>query len=250
MTIHLRELINRSLDDELSYVESRTLRAHLADCAECAALAADLRRADALLSGPDPRLPVPPFDAQRLRRGQLGWVGIATAAVFVLLVLAIVGATRDAAVVGSPASPSGTPAVLPTSPIPASATPERSFTPGPSTASPESRCSVAAVGSISVCPKMVPVGGLITIAVGACSNAGEPTVLFFGTAEQFGQPTQGTYGEAGLGSVGPSSGSSRVTLAVPSAVGAIDGRGGGPVRPGLYAVYSKPDLCRTYVSVQ
>ena len=246
MTIHLRELINRSLDDQLSYVESRTLRAHLDDCAECAALAADLRRANALLSGPDPRLPVPPFDAQRVGRGQLGWLGFATAAVFVLLVLAVVGATRDAAVVGS----SGTPAVVPTSPIPASATPERSFTPGPSTASPESRCSVAAVGSITVCPKMVPVGGLITIAVDTCSNRGEPTVLFFGTAEQFGQSTQATYGEVGLGSVGPSSGSSRVTLAVPSAVGAIDGRGGGPVHPGLYAVYSKPDLCRTYFSVQ
>ena len=76
-------------------------------------------------------------------------------------------------------------------------------------------------------------------------------MLFFGTTEQFGQSTQGTYGAGELGQFAvDADGRFQTTIEVPTRIGSIQGQGGGDVKPGLYAIYSKPDLCRTYVTVR
>lgn len=92
------------------------------------------------------------------------------------------------------------------------------------------------------------VGEPLAIAPTGCFKPGERSTLYFGTAEQFGQSTRGTYGEAELGNVGAGSGVSQLTVPVPATLAAIEGRGGGPMLVGLYAVYSKPDLCRAFVT--
>ena len=240
MTTHQHELITRAANCDLSDVESRTLRAHLDGCRECASLAADRCHGDVPLARSEPQPPGPRFDLPSARGTGLAWLGAAATAVALLITVAACNAG------GSSAFATGT---LPAGRISAIATPERSFTPGPSTPSPEF-CSPPVLGAIAVCPMTVSVGASLTINPTGCSTPDGRAVLYFGTAEQFGQSTRGTYGETELGSVGVGSGVSQLIVPVPSALGAINGRGGGPVAVGLYAVYSKPDLCRAFVNVK
>jgi hypothetical protein len=259
MTTHPQELLARSPDDDLSYLEHAALRDHLARCTDCAALASDLRRGEELLTHAEARPPIPSFDDIANRSAGLGWLAAAgaVAAAFVVLAALVVGVSTDGARVGA------APVVATVSPMPASPTPVMSYAPSPSptpvvSAPPVSpsptavECSRPAIGDITLCPAVVSAGAplSITIPPRGCANSGEATILYFGTAEQFGESTAATYGEIELGGFGPSSGISVVTLAVPVRLGALDGRGGGPPHPGLYAVYAKAVGCHTFVTVQ
>jgi putative zinc finger protein len=241
---HPQELLARSLDQDLSYLQRIALREHLAACTDCAALATDLRRGEELLSHAEARPPVPSFDAADRSAGW-GWLSAAgaMATAFVLLTAVVVGFGSERAGVGAaPVATTG-------SPTAAFATPAVSSPPS-STAR---ECARPALGDITLCPAVVSVGARLSITLPSRSCGGDnsgSTTLYFGTAEQFGQSTTATYGETELGGFGPSSGISEVTLAVPDQLAALDGRGGGYLRPGLYAVYAKIAACRTFVTVR
>lgn len=121
---------------------------------------------------------------------------------------------------------------------------------GPS-ATPAQRCSTPVAGTISVCPATATVGAQVTIDGNHCNNPGGPALIDFGTTDQFGQPTAGTYGAIGLGDFTvDANGAFHATVVVPSTLHPIQGQGGGAVRPGLYAIYSKPVMCITYVTIR
>ena len=89
---HVRELIHRSLDEELAPAERARLDAHVATCASCSALSLELRRNDALLSRRDPLPTIPP--SPRVRRAHpLRFVPRAGFAVAVLLFALVLGST-------------------------------------------------------------------------------------------------------------------------------------------------------------
>jgi hypothetical protein len=118
----------------------------------------------------------------------------------------------------------------------------------PSAATP--KCSVAAHGELRACPADATVGQTITLAGTGCGYPGAQAILYFGTTDQFGQPTQGTYGAVEIGRFDmDANGRFATIVTIPSQLQTIQGQGGGPVKSGLYAIYSKPDFCRTYITV-
>ena len=243
MTAHPDELLARSLDRDLGRAEQAAVNAHLAACARCRALAADLRRVDPLIAKREEVSSVPVFDPH-MRRAAIGWLWAPIALAAAIVAVTIVGMPRN--------DGAARPGVIPSaSPTPTPSASEAYPTSSPS-ASPSSRpeCATARTGDLTVCPARVTVGDTVTVEGRSCNNPGANTELYFGTTDQFGQATEGTYGAAHLASVATAAdGRFRADVTIPSLLISIQGQGGGAVKSGLYAIYTKPPACTAYITV-
>ncbi len=165
-----------------------------------------------------------------------------------LAAAAVLAAIVCASCAGAPAT--STPPVA-TAPIAIATLAPRS--PGASpqaapTAGPD--CFFGKVGTLTVCPGVTPIGSAVTISGLECGNPGGPAIIYFGSEAQFGDPTASPYGASELGRFPvDSAGRFRATVMVPTSLDPIQGLGGGAVTPGVYAIYSKPSLCRSRITV-
>ena len=236
---HPEELIARSLDGDLTRDEAAAMNAHLATCAACRELAADLRHTEPLLSRREEVTSVPVFSDQGRPRG-IGWLWVPIALAAAVVAATIVALPRDRGVASPSTAPTATSTI---------AAPTGAASPTP-VASSGASCSSAQIGDIKVCPASAPVGGSLSVSGRACNHPGQPVELYFGTSQEFGQSTAGTYGATRLGTIPVAAdGTFSGTVTVPSRLDPIQQQGGGTVGPGLYGVYTKPDLCRAYVTV-
>ena len=137
-------------------------------------------------------------------------------------------ASLDAIVTLAPRLPSASPQALPTG--------------GPP-------CSAAGIGTLTVCPGLAPIGSAITISGLNCGNPGGPAILYFGSESPGGQTTA-PVGSSELGRFPvDSDGRFQATVTLPTVLDPIQGQGGGAVAPGVYAIYSKPELCSARLTV-
>jgi hypothetical protein len=111
VTAHVRDLIHRSLEEELLPVERARLDAHLSACAPCAALSVELRSNDALLSA---REQLPALPAKRLREyDHFPAAGVMAVGVVVALLAVALGSMlgdfrRGGTAAPTPGSPAAT----------------------------------------------------------------------------------------------------------------------------------------------
>jgi hypothetical protein len=90
-------------------------------------------------------------------------------------------------------------------------------------------------------PPSAPVGATVTLDGTGCGYAGQPIYLVF---EGEGGAETGTAGAVDIPNVRTdASGHFRVSFTIPAELHSLQGRGGGPVRPGTYDFVSKPPLC-------
>ena len=164
---------------------------------------------------------------------------IAAGVAAILAVGAVLGASY---VRPSPASE-----VSPAS-LTASASPDRAEDCSHSDALPDSGPLIH--GTLKACPGQVAIGSKIAITGTGCNNPGAPAIIYFGSVGYFGLPTTAQYGSSELGRFEvDASGRFDATVSIPANLSPIQGSGGGSVTPGKYAIYSKPDYCRTYLSI-
>jgi hypothetical protein len=106
-------------------------------------------------------------------------------------------------------------------------------------ASPSPSASVSS--RLTVVPPSAPVGATVTLDGAACGYAGQPTYLVF---EGEGGAETGTVGAVDIPNVPTdAAGHFRVSFTIPAELHSLQGRGGGPVRPGTYDFTSKPVSC-------
>jgi hypothetical protein len=243
MTTHPDELVARSLDGDLTRAEQLAVNAHLATCARCRALAADLRRVDPLIARHEEVDTVPTFDPH-IRHAGIAWLWAPIALAAAIVAATVVAMPRDEGV--------ARPSVIPS----ASASPSATTPPSPIATSPASPspsgadCAAGRIGDITACPSRAAVGDTVAVEGRSCNYPGANTELYFGTTGQFGQPSQGTYGAVKVASAPTTAdGSFSAAVKIPSRIDSIQGEGGGDVRTGVYAVYSLPPSCAVDVTV-
>lgn len=98
--VHVRELVHRSLEGDLTVIERQHLDAHLGLCEDCRLADAELRRNDQLLSHREPLPTVPPMRAPEARPSRFVVPSILAVAT---VVLALVAGTALAAWRAGPA---------------------------------------------------------------------------------------------------------------------------------------------------
>ncbi|HEV2889474.1 MAG TPA: hypothetical protein VGX28_03790 [Frankiaceae bacterium] len=130
---------------------------------------------------------------------------------------------------GAPlAAPVASPAVRTHAPPPAPAR----------TLPPRRGCSAARVGTLRVCPASGHVGTPLTIEGVGCSPSATVKVSFRNEGW-----SPGTRGAELLTATADARGYFRLDWTVPAKIGALQGEGGGAVRPGTYYVVSHPPGC-------
>jgi hypothetical protein len=162
----------------------------------------------------------------------------------VVVVIVLVGGHRLLSVRVSPPVPAVTPTTAPTprpTEVPTSP-PSLAPTPAPQPATPSPALGVVSwpePGRMMVSPSRGPVGTQVTITGTDCSYKGHPAYLVFQ-----GGTTAGTFGAVDIPNVPvDSEGHFRTTFTIPAVMGTLQGRGGGPTRPGQYGFGSKPPFC-------
>jgi hypothetical protein len=98
---------------------------------------------------------------------------------------------------------------------------------------------------LAVSPTEGPIGTTVLIEGRGCNNPGQGTFLAFQNGDE---TTSATVGADLVGSDIPTDGQGRfsVTYTVPRefASGSLQGRGGGPLTPGVYQFTSRPVICQ------
>ncbi|HEY9287541.1 MAG TPA: hypothetical protein VIT43_05925 [Candidatus Dormibacteraeota bacterium] len=105
--------------------------------------------------------------------------------------------------------------------------------------------ALASTGQLSVNPSNVRVGQLIELRGNGCNNPGQPALFMFGNQ---GDQT-GTIGGNDFSLPVDAAGHFSGTYRIPATIDGYQGRGGGAVVAGRYAIYSFPPLCIATVSV-
>jgi hypothetical protein len=99
----------------------------------------------------------------------------------------------------------------------------------------------------SVVPASAPVGATVALDGTGCQNANQPTYLVF---EGEGGLETGTVGAVDIPNVPTdASGHFHISFTIPAEIHSLQGRGGGPVRPGTYDFVSKPPACLVLFTV-
>ncbi len=95
--------------------------------------------------------------------------------------------------------------------------------------------------TLTVTPGRAPVGATVTLDGTGCRNPGQPTYLVF---EGEGGAETGTVGAVDIPNVPTdTTGHFHISFTIPTQLHSLQGRGGGPVRPGTYDFTSKPVAC-------
>jgi len=128
-------------------------------------------------------------------------------------------------------------AAAPTTAVSPSASPAASITPVGPSATP----TPGANATLTVTPGRAPVGATVTLDGTGCRNPGQATYLVF---EGEGFAETGTVGAVDIPNVPTdAAGHFHISFTIPAQLHSLQGRGGGPVRPGTYDFVSKPVAC-------
>jgi hypothetical protein len=108
-------------------------------------------------------------------------------------------------------------------------------------ASPSATPTPAVKATLTVTPGSAPVGATVTLDGTGCQNPGQPTYLVF---EGEGGLETGTVGAVDIPNIPTdATGHFHISFTIPAQLHTLQGRGGGPVRPGTYDFVSKPAVC-------
>lgn len=98
-----------------------------------------------------------------------------------------------------------------------------------------------------VTPSSGPVGHVVVLEGSGCTYAGQSTYLVF---EGEGLVETGTVGAVDIPDIATDSANHfAIGFTIPAKLHSLQGRGGGPTRPGAYDFSSKPPLCFARFSV-
>jgi hypothetical protein len=96
-------------------------------------------------------------------------------------------------------------------------------------------------------PASAPVGATVTLDGTRCENTGQPSYLVF---EGEGGFETGTVRAVDIPNIPTdATGHFHVSFTIPAQLHSLQGRGGGPVRPGTYDFVSKPPACLVQFTV-